>query len=532
MLIRDLESLIDEVINRLSEEEYACLGQVSVYQTPEHQLTTNAIAAQIPEVSERNLQENIILALKRRQLLDYDPERESYQMHPLVQEKASYLLNRESKCAAHRKAYHYFRELAKPKVEWQNLEDIKPLLLVHYHACQIRDWDEAASAIIEVYQHLRSWSYFDLIIDLYSELLPENWESRGQLVSSAHIHSDIFYHLGATHEALGKRQIANGYLQQSLSIAQQIGDKKREVSALSFIGLNYETMGEFTLALEYLEKAKTLVGNEIDDYKIAYRIISQLGLTYCSLGRYYWAIGLFQETLDLACKNDYRQGEAVAWGNLGDTYAKIEQYELAIECSQKYLAIARSINNPKSHNFALAILAQAYNSIAESNHKIDYYEEAIKLSQECLKVAREIKHPPTESWSLRNLGIAYRGIKKYQKSINCLNKAIEIANTSHAKSKEGEALYQLGITLREIKRFEQSIAHLENSLLIFKAVGSQANAAMALLELAKSSHETNTVPNETIQELLNQAELICQELQLASLKEIQRMRVDLQECQV
>lgn len=527
LLIRDLETLIDEVINRLSEEEYTCLSQISVYQTPEYPLTSSGIGAQMPEVGERDLKENIILALKRRQLLECDPRREFYQMHPLVQEKASYLLNPESKRTAHRQAYRYFLKLALPQDQWQKLEEIKPLLLAHYHACQAQDWDEAAAAISKVYQHLRRWSYFELIIDLYIELLPVDWKNGGQLVSSPQVHCDILCRLGVTEEALGKRQTANDYLQQSLSVAQEIGDRKREVNVLSYIGLNYETTGEFEKALEYLEKANTLVKTEVEDYLIEYRTLSQLGLTYCSLGRYHWAIELFQQALSVALQHDFRQGEGAALGNLGDAYARIEQHELAIECSKKYLEIANEINNPKSQNFALAILAQAYNSAAQANHRVDYYEKAINLSQDCLNVAREIRHPPTESWSLRNLGLAYRGIKDYQKSINCLSKALEIDGRSNAKNKEGEAFYQLGITYRELEDFEQSIANLKKSLLIFQTVGSRANVAMALLELVRASLKTNTVPGETIQDYLNQAELICQELQLPCVREIQQVRADL-----
>ncbi|XWK89478.1 MAG: ATP-binding protein [Phormidium sp.] len=74
LLIRDLESLIDEIIVRLSQEEYTCLSQISVYQTSEFPLLSSGIAAQMSEVTERHLKENIILALKRRQLLDYDSE--------------------------------------------------------------------------------------------------------------------------------------------------------------------------------------------------------------------------------------------------------------------------------------------------------------------------------------------------------------------------------------------------------------------------------------------------------------------------
>lgn len=50
---------------------------------------------------------------------------------------------------------------------------------------------------------------------------------------------------------------------------------------------------------------------------------------------------------------------------MGDAYSQIEEHTLAIQCSQRYLEIVRKINNPKSQNFALAILAQAYTIAAK-----------------------------------------------------------------------------------------------------------------------------------------------------------------------
>ena len=84
LLIRDIERLIDEIIARLGDGEQACLSRISVYQTSEYPLSFAGISAQVPEVSKYELKENIILALKRRQLLYYDPHFKSYQLHPLV----------------------------------------------------------------------------------------------------------------------------------------------------------------------------------------------------------------------------------------------------------------------------------------------------------------------------------------------------------------------------------------------------------------------------------------------------------------
>ena len=166
LLIRDIERLIDEIIARLGDGEQTCLSRISVYQTSEYPLSFAGISAQMPEVSKYELKENIILALKRRQLLYYDRHLKSYQLHPLVREKGEYLLsqNPENLRTAHSQAYHYYiSSPLKPKSEWQDIEDIKLLIRAHYHAHQAGNLDAANAIISEVCEYLRQWNCAELV---------------------------------------------------------------------------------------------------------------------------------------------------------------------------------------------------------------------------------------------------------------------------------------------------------------------------------------------------------------------------------
>ncbi len=166
LLIRDIERLIDKIIARLSDSEQTCLSRISVYQTSEYPLSFAGISAQMPEVSKYELKENIIQALKRRQLLYYDRHLKSYHLHPLVREKGEYLLsqNPENLRTAHSQAYNYYMSIPlKPKSEWQDIEDIQPLIIAHYHARQAGNLDEANAIISEVYEYLRQWNCAELL---------------------------------------------------------------------------------------------------------------------------------------------------------------------------------------------------------------------------------------------------------------------------------------------------------------------------------------------------------------------------------
>jgi len=166
LLIRDIERLIDEMIARLGDGEQTCLSRISVYQTSEYPLSFAGISAQMPEVSKYELKENIIQALKRRQFLYYDRHLKSYQLHPLVREKGEHLLsqNPEHLRTAHSQAYNYYISIPlKPKSEWQDIEDIQPLIRAHYHAHQAGNLDAANAIISEVCEYLRQWNCVELV---------------------------------------------------------------------------------------------------------------------------------------------------------------------------------------------------------------------------------------------------------------------------------------------------------------------------------------------------------------------------------
>ncbi|AFY84648.1 NB-ARC domain-containing protein [Oscillatoria acuminata PCC 6304] len=146
LLTQEIESFLDETLSRLSDLALTCLCRISVYEPSEYPLTVMAIASQMPEVALYELKENIMRELKRRQLLCYTPDWLSYQLHPLVREKADRLLkqNPEQVQTAHRQAYQYFISIPlKPESAWTEIEDIKSLVRAHYHAYQGEDWEEA-----------------------------------------------------------------------------------------------------------------------------------------------------------------------------------------------------------------------------------------------------------------------------------------------------------------------------------------------------------------------------------------------------
>lgn len=529
LLIRDIEHLIDEVFTRLSEPEQTCLLRISVFQTSEYPLNFAGIAAQMPESIEYDLKENVILALKRRQFLDYDRQRASYQLHPLIQEKAYRLLrqNPEHFRTAHQQAYRYFLNVPlKPKIEWKSIHNIKPLLLAHYHACQAEDWDEAAIAIADACESMRYWSHFKLLIYLYSKLIPIDWKNGGQLVTSAVTHIDILCQLSLVYQSSEQYEIASEYLQQGLSIARKNENKKAEAMTLFHISKCHNYLDNYPNAVKCLEEC-LVIAIEIKEDKIEFQVLNTLGYINYYRECYNLASAYFSQALKVAIQNSFTEGEANALAGLGNTYIGLKKYDLAIDYLNQFIEII----SDKEHQIKCTtyMLTEVSNFCAN----IHKYKMVITWVQEPLKSYIDLADRPDGIYQSKGLVTAYNGLEEYRNFFDILSECVKFESDGDSRHKV-DRVYEMGKRVQNIREFEQAIENLQTSEMLLNnidnnAVDESADTLKVLIELAKTMLRCVIGIQPMILYYLNQAEEICKELQLPLLTEIQKLQADLQE---
>lgn len=125
------------------------------------------------------------------------------------------------------------------------------------------------------------------------------------------------------------------------------------------IALQYENLGEFDKALEYLFKA-------IDFTREPNQILSEIGLCFELADRVEDAVVYFQDFLDKDPTN------FTAWFNLGLSFYHLELFEKAIDAMEYALAI------DESYLPALINIGQLYSTLGDYQKALEYFHESEK----------------------------------------------------------------------------------------------------------------------------------------------------------
>lgn len=179
------------------------------------------------------------------------------------------------------------------------------------------------------------------------------------------------------------------------------------------------------------------------------------GVNAFNLGQYAEAAAAFEE----ATKVDATQ--AVIWGNLANTYTRLQQHDKAIE------AYSKAVELEPENSAYMQNLGSAYAAKGDDAKAREMYEKAASLSA--------TTSPKDAATNYYNMGVTYINAGKNAEAIEALNKALEL-DPSNA-----EAHYQLGLSQLGAGQMEECISHLKKYLELAPG-GPNAETAKALIE--------------------------------------------------
>ncbi|MEM1168658.1 MAG: tetratricopeptide repeat protein [Cyanobacteria bacterium P01_H01_bin.35] len=346
----------------------------------------------------------------------------------------------------------------KPHANASNLEKVKGYLEAFHHLSQVEDWDRASQLIFvrlntptkeQLHKQFYTWGYYQTQIEIYTKSL-----SFRQL--SLPIKATILTNLGKANIALINFDQAIKYLNQSLTIAQEIKSREEEEEVRGNLGRAYLSKGNFAAG-------KDLVGN------------------FDAAVKFDRAWNYFQQSLKISreIKDSYREGRAL--GEIGTFYAVSQKYDQAIDYYQKQLAIGKQIQNLSLEATAKCNLGIVYCELKD-------YEQAIEFSKSSLAIARELQDSQLETGNIENLGFIERRLGNHAKAIEFSQNLLVTAKETNNISIENLALgdlakiyYSQGDGDKATGNYNKAIERYQQSLsLVNKIQSSQEERVLFL----------------------------------------------------
>lgn len=219
------------------------------------------------------------------------------------------------------------------------------------------------------------------------------------------------------------------------------------------IAFEYENMGAFNNALDYLKKALSISENPE-------QILYEIGMCFEMDKKMDESVAYFTEYLD---KNPY---SIASWFNLGLSLHHLELFEKAIDAFEYTIAIDETY-------------IPAYLSMAQSYTGLENYRKAIEVYND----STEFESP--EALTLYYIGECYEKLLDYDQALDYYNKAIELdENLPEPYAGIGVIFDEQGKTKAGINYLEKAI-ELDNLNTEFLLIQADMYTKLHLFDKAK-----------------------------------------------
>lgn len=256
------------------------------------------------------------------------------------------------------------------------------------------------------------------------------------------------------------------------------GSPAVEASLCYTIGVTYSRLGDYGLALQFLERALAIRQRrlEVTDE----RIVDLLD----EIGRAHWEQGDLESSLQVALEilaiRERTSGKltarySAALGNVGNTYADMGRLDEA----ERHLREAVSVDRRVLGEEDGAELAVSLNNLGSLLADAKRFDEAIPLHRESLALRRRFHGQPSPAvqTALNNLGFAQLGLGRQAAAESTLGEALRDAAVLYGQEHPQTALARVNLAgvLRAQGRLDQAAALLREAIPVFeRALGPEA----------------------------------------------------------
>src|SRR6266545_2293151 len=245
--------------------------------------------------------------------------------------------------------------------------------------------------------------------------------------------------IGVAYGLQRRNELAVESYEQSLVLSQEVGDRNLTALNLNSLGLAHSSMGHYELGLELYQKAQKL-SEELNDKGLLHIALNNIATYYIAKGRYAEGLDYLQKSLriseEMGSAGD-RRSLAYKLQNIGLIYRHQGNLDQALTYARRSLEILESIDD----NFGIANLRNNIGVIYKAQGN---YEQALDWFQKSLRGYEELKATPGIARSLNNIGDTYRLQGRMTEAIEPLQKSLQLREENHDRAGIALTLNNLG----------------------------------------------------------------------------------------
>ncbi|MFQ5819890.1 MAG: tetratricopeptide repeat protein [Candidatus Heimdallarchaeota archaeon] len=284
---------------------------------------------------------------------------------------------------------------------------------------------------------------------------------------------------------LGKLKASRNFLDQIKAVLATITNTstsavtEREATVLALEGGLYTYQGPIERAVEYLQQSLTLREQLGNPQEVAHSL-SYLGIAYRHTEEFEHALGVLQQSLSLREQLNNPQAIAHSLFYLGRTYYQKGEHDRSVEFLQKSLAIRTQLGTPYGIAECLAWLGSVYMLQGEWNH-------ALEIFRKSLMICEQLGIPGTfaEARSFLNIGRIHTLKGEWEPTLENLQKSLALEEARGYKEQIGYILSYFSVVYQQKGQLEAALEYLKKSLKAYEEAGPDSLAGFTLTGLVQ-----------------------------------------------
>jgi CHAT domain-containing protein len=237
-------------------------------------------------------------------------------------------------------------------------------------------------------------------------------------------------------------------------IWHDLNEKLMEAFTLHEVGMIYGDIGQYQKAIDSHTKAAALY-KELNIPRCEAAVTVNIGWIYGELGdtqnrlaTYDRAAAIYKTVGDI---------DPVLISNFGSTYAKLGQYQRALDIHLRVLEMRRPIGEPLGLGITLRNIGDCYERLGNKQKALENFNESLVFMR------KAGNHFYTAS-TLANLGLTYESLGEKQKALDYLKQALKVRETINDEKGIASVLFYIARVERDLGNLSESRKRIEAAL--------------------------------------------------------------------